>query len=451
MRKFLVLTLFAIFSFTLVAYAPATIEEAPQDATRSHHGGDDIVDVAVADGRFTTLVAALEAAELVEALQGEGPFTVFAPTDDAFAALPEGAVEGLLADPVALANVLLYHVAEGKVMAADVVELDGEKVETLSNESFMVKADDMGVMVNDANVIITDIEASNGVIHVIDSVILPPSMTDTIVEIAVADGRFTTLAAALEAAELVEALQGEGPFTVFAPTDDAFAALPEGSLEALLADPAALANVLLYHVVEGKVMAADVAELDGEKVATLSNEDIEVKADDMGVMINDANVIITDIEGTNGVIHVIDSVILPPSMTKTIVEIAVEDGRFTTLAAALEAAELVEALQGEGPFTVFAPTDDAFAALPDGALDDLLADPAALANVLLYHVVDGKVMAADVLEMDGVDVETLSGESVSVAVDADKNEVSINDALVIITDIEGTNGVIHVIDSVLLP
>lgn len=283
----------------------------------------------------------------------------------------------------------------------------------------------------------------------------------TIVDIAVEDGRFTTLVQALQSAGLVETLQGEGPFTVFAPTDDAFAALPEGALENLLADEAALQNVLLYHVVEGSVLAADVVGLDGQSVETLSGEPIQISVEGDAVMINNAQVVITDIEASNGVIHVIDSVLLPPSMEqgdtgeemmteeKTIVDIAVEDGRFTTLVTALQEAGLVETLQGEGPFTVFAPTDEAFAALPEGALDGLLADKEALTNVLLYHVLDGRVMAADVLNLDGQEVETLSGDSITITIDGES--VMVNDSQVIIPDIEASNGVIHVIDAVLIP
>jgi uncharacterized surface protein with fasciclin (FAS1) repeats len=424
------------------------------------------VDIAVEDGRFTTLVAALEAADLVGALQGEGPFTVFAPTDDAFAALPEGALDGLLADTDALSNVLLYHVVNGKVMAADVVGLDGQEVATLSGESVIVTLDGENVMINESTVIITDIEGSNGVIHVVDAVILPPAddmadaeMDQTIVDIAVEDGRFTTLVTALQAADLVEALQGEGPFTVFAPTDEAFAALPEGALDGLLADTDALSNVLLYHVVDGKVMAADVVGLDGQDVATLSGETVAVMLDGENVVINESTVIITDIEASNGVIHVVDAVILPPAddmadaemeeMDQTIVDIAVSDENFSTLVTALDAAGLVEALQGEGPFTVFAPTNDAFDALPEGALDALLVDTEALADVLLYHVADGKAMAADVVELDGQKVETLLGQYLDIMIDGDA--VMVDDAKVTVADIEASNGVIHVIDVVLLP
>jgi uncharacterized surface protein with fasciclin (FAS1) repeats len=133
----------------------------------------DIVDIAVEDGRFTTLVAAVTAADLVDTLKGEGPFTVFAPTDDAFAKLPEGTVEALLNDIPALTDILLYHVVPGKVMAADVVNLSS--ADTALGKPLAIKVEDGNVMINDAQVIITDIEASNGVIHVIDTVLLPPA------------------------------------------------------------------------------------------------------------------------------------------------------------------------------------------------------------------------------------------------------------------------------------
>jgi uncharacterized surface protein with fasciclin (FAS1) repeats len=175
------------------------------------------------------------------------------------------------------------------------------------------------VYINEAKVIITDIETSNGVIHVIDAVLLPPAdeaamgEKNTIVDIAVADGRFTTLVAALKAADLVETLSGAGPFTVFAPTDDAFAALPAGTLDTLLLPESkqALTDILLYHVVSGKVMAADVVTL--TSAPTVLGKDVTITVKDGKVFLNDTvEVIITDIEASNGVIHVIDAVLLPP-------------------------------------------------------------------------------------------------------------------------------------------
>ena len=410
----------------------------------------DIVDTAVADGRFTTLVTAIQAAGLVDALKADGPLTVFAPTDDAFAALPAGTVDSLLKPEniEQLKSILLYHVVDGKVMAADVAGLTSAT--TLLGKDLAVKVDMGNVYINDSKVIVTDIETSNGVIHAIDAVLLPPTDLMDIVDTAVADGRFTTLVTAVQAAGLVDALKGEGPLTVFAPTDDAFAALPEGTVESLLQPEniEQLKSILLYHVVEGKVMAADVAGL--TLAPTLLGKDVAVKVDMGNVYINDSKVILTDIETSNGVIHVIDAVLLPPADMMDIVDTAVADGRFTTLATALEKAGLIETLKGEGPFTVFAPTDEAFAKLPTGTIENLLKaeNLEQLKNILLYHVVSGKVMAADVVTLTSAD--TVLGTPISIKVD--NGTVYLNDTVkVIITDVEASNGVIHVIDAVLIP
>lgn len=162
MKKILVLVSLAT-AFILISCTTTDKAMAPSP---------DIVSIAAEDGRFETLVAALQASGLDEALMGEGPFTVFAPTDDAFAKLPEGTVEALLEDIPALKNILLYHVVSGKVMAEQAVTLD--KAGTLNEQEFMISSGENGVYVNDSKVIITDIEASNGVIHVIDAVLLPP-------------------------------------------------------------------------------------------------------------------------------------------------------------------------------------------------------------------------------------------------------------------------------------
>ena len=162
-------------SVILITLMTAVNATAVFAATPAQQTDQTVVDIAVADGRFTTLVAALQAAGLVDTLNGEGPFTVFAPTDDAFAALPEGTVDALLADIPTLTNILLYHVVPGKALAADVVNLPS--ADTVLGEAVKISVDGGTVKVNDAQVIITDIEASNGVIHVIDAVLLPPEMT----------------------------------------------------------------------------------------------------------------------------------------------------------------------------------------------------------------------------------------------------------------------------------
>ena len=315
MKPFSYLSILLVAILALAACAPqATPVPTAEPTAIPEPELSDIVDTAVADGRFTTLAAALGAADLVDTLKSEGPFTVFAPTDDAFAKLPEGTVESLLLPEnlEQLKSILLYHVVSGKVMASDVVTLTS--ADTVLGEAVTIKVEDGKVYLNDTvEVIITDVEASNGVIHVIDSVLLPPAKLSDIGDTAGADGRFTTLAAALGAAELVDTLKGEGPFTVFAPTDDAFAKLPEGTVETLLLPENLdqLKSILLYHVVGGKIMASDVVTL--TSADTVLGEAVTIKVEDGKVYLNDTvEVIITDVEASNGVIHVIDAVLLPP-------------------------------------------------------------------------------------------------------------------------------------------
>ena len=269
------------------------------------------MDVAVKDGRFTTLVAALKAANLDKTLAGTGPFTVFAPTDAAFAKLPAGTVDALLKDIPALTKILLYHVVAGRVAAADVVKVTSAA--TVNGLPVMVKVSGSKVMINEATVQITDIAASNGLIHVVDTVLLPPS--GDIVDVAVANGGFKTLAAALQAAGLVATLKGPGPFTVFAPTDAAFAKLPAGTLDALLKDIPRLTAILTYHVVSGRVYAADVVKL--SSAATVQGSSISIAVSMGAVKLNGSSTVVaTDILTTNGVIHVIDTVILPPAQVR---------------------------------------------------------------------------------------------------------------------------------------
>lgn len=270
----------------------------------------NIVETAIAAGNFQTLAAAVTAAGLADDLQGEGPFTVFAPTDEAFAKLPAGTVESLLQEEnlETLKGILLYHVVSGEVKAEQVVDLNGAI--TLNGQRVDINTED-GVKVDGASVVTTDIMCSNGVIHVIDSVILPAS--GTIPEVATEAGQFETLLAAAQAAGLVEALSGEGPLTVFAPTDDAFAKLPEGTVASLLRpeNRDQLAEILKYHVVSGRVYSEAVVELD--QATTLLGSDVAISVEDGKVMVNNSQVIATDIDASNGVIHVIDTVLMPPA------------------------------------------------------------------------------------------------------------------------------------------
>ena len=404
-----------------------------------------VVDIVVNSEAHTTLETAVVAAGLVETLSGEGPFTVFAPTDDAFAALPAGTLDAVLADMDLLTAILTYHVAGGTALSTDLS--DGMMVTTLNGADVTVTINADGVFINDAQVTVADVVADNGVVHVIDAVLLPPAPpTNTVVDIIVNSESHTVLETAVVAAGLVETLSGEGPFTVFAPTDDAFAALPAGTIEAVLADIDLLTAILTYHVVGGTALSTDLS--DGMMVTTLNGADVTVTINADGVFINDAQVIVADLIADNGVVHVIDAVLLPPAPeTNTVVDIIVNSESHTVLETAVVAAGLVETLSGEGPFTVFAPTDDAFAALPEGTLDAVLADIDVLTAILTYHVVGGTALSTDL--SDGMMVTTLNGADVTVTINADG--VFINDAQVIVADLIADNGVVHVIDAVLLP
>ena len=407
----------------------------------------DIAMTAMATGIHSSLVAALSKADLVTTLQGDGPFTVFAPTDQAFTDAGID-LDSFTTDEeiAALADILLYHVYSGAVNAADVT--DGLTVTMVNGDdaSFTVTAD--AVMVGDATVTLADVPASNGVIHVIDTVLMPPAdLVNDIPTIASGTGVHTALVAALSKADLVTTLQGVGPFTVFAPTDQAFTDAGI-DLDAFTTDEdiAVLADILLYHVYSVPVMADMVT--DGMVVTMVNGDDASFTVADGTVIVGDATVTAADVIASNGVIHVIDKVLMPPVELVDIPSIAVGTGVHDSLVAALTKANLVTTLQGDGPFTVFAPTDQAFT---DAGidLDSFTTDEeiATLADILLFHVYSGAVNAADVT--DGLTVTMVNGDDASFTVS--DGTVMVGDATVTIADVMASNGVVHVIDKVLMP
>ncbi|MDB2576210.1 fasciclin domain-containing protein [bacterium] len=312
---------FALTGFALAAasFASTGSDDAPCSQTCSStpraalasNAVDDIVTTAVKAGSFNTLAAALKSAELIGALQGEGPFTVFAPTDAAFAKLPKGTVESLLEEKNrgALTGILTYHVVAGDVRSKQIVKDELTTATTLNGQRLDIVIDEGTVTIDGATVVTADIVCSNGVIHVIDTVMLPQSKN--LAEVATAAGSFGTLLAAAKAAGLVDALTKGGPFTVFAPTDEAFAKLPEGTVATLLKpeNKAQLAAILKHHIVSGRVYADQAAKLD--KAPTIGGTELAIAINKAGAKIGNANIVATDIEASNGVIHVIDTVLLP--------------------------------------------------------------------------------------------------------------------------------------------
>ena len=309
MKKIIRSLLFvSLLSVSLVSCKEDDADEVQLTQTENQTP-EDVTAIAIASPDHTILVQALTAAGLVETLQGDGPFTVFAPTDDAFvAALGTLGLskDELFADKDLLTDILLHHVVSGTVLSTDLV--NGE-VATLNPDGADVTVDiSNDVMIDNAKVTAADLIAENGVVHVIDAVLVPSY--DDVTEIAINSDVHTILVEALKKADLVTTLQGEGPFTVFAPTDDAFAALlaSNASWDSLDDIPAAtLKSVLLNHVVSGKVLSTDLTNGD---VTTLSPGSVTVDLSD-GVKIDEANVTAADIEAGNGVVHVIDAGLVP--------------------------------------------------------------------------------------------------------------------------------------------
>ncbi|MBK7696309.1 MAG: fasciclin domain-containing protein [Saprospiraceae bacterium] len=399
-----------------------------------------VVDIIVASPDHNTLEAAIGAAGLAPTLQGAGPFTVFAPTDAAFAALPPGTVEALLKDPQgALTQILLYHVVGANALSSGLT--NGQFIKTINGKSVNVLINKDGVFINNAKVTVADVLADNGVVHVLDAVLLPPA---TVADVIVNSPIHNTLEAAAGAAGLVPTLQGAGPFTIFAPTDDAFAALPPGTVEALLKDPqGALTQILLYHAVGANALSTGLTN--GQFIKTINGKSVNVLINKDGVFINNAKVTVADVLADNGVVHVLDAVLLPPA---TVADVIVNSPIHNTLEAAAGAAGLVPTLQGAGPFTIFAPTDDAFAALPPGTVEALLKDPqGALTQILLYHAVGANALSSGLT--NGQFIKTINGKSVNVLIN--KDGVFINNAKVTVADVLADNGVVHVVDAVLLP
>ena len=403
-----------------------------------------VADVAIGSSAHTTLVAAVIEARLLPALTD--PFselTVFAPTNDAFSAALTAlglTAPELLASPD-LQDILLYHVIGSEVLSTDLSNgLIAAPLNTAN--TLKVTIDGTNVFVNQAQVVGADLQAENGVVHVLGAVVLP---NQTVADVAIGSPAHTTLVAAVIQARLLPALTD--PFsqlTVFAPTNDAFdAALTALGLTApqLLGSPI-LQSILLYHVIGSEVLSTDLSN--GLIAAPLNTTNtLKVTIDGTNVFVNQAEVIGADLQASNGVVHVLDQVVLP---AETVADIAIGSPAHTTLVAAVIEARLLPLLTDPfSEFTVFAPTNTAFNNLATSlglTLNEILALPN-LAEILAYHVVSGTVLSTDLTA--GL-VPTLSGDDVIVSL---TGGVKINDANVTTADLTSDNGVVHVLDKVI--
>ena len=482
-KKFL--SYIAIAAFALVAFTSCEDDEVTPDPAEDL---DNIVSIAQATPSLSTLVEALRLyPDIVSALSTDGSFTVFAPTNDAFASLlgviGQSDLENIPED--VLERVLKYHVIAGAALYSTDL-MDGQEAATFlsPDDKITVGIDGMSVNINGAMVTTADVVASNGIVHIIDAVLVPAqemSIVNTIVEPAYFNKDFSMLTAAVVKAELLTALiDKEANYTLFAPDNAAFAKAGITSIEGFSKED--LTPILTYHVIDGEVFGDGLPET-GSAVTTLGG-DFYLSINNNGAYINGTSMITTatvaggPLDYDNGVVHTIDMVLVPA--TGDIVSIAVaasqssEGAEFGQLVAALTAVEndgstdpLVSILSGQGPFTVFAPTDAAFQSLYAlaGVADfNALVDAVGIGTieaVLKYHVIPGNVFSSDIPNaLDGnpsVELSPLAGGKFTLNSDLTISDtdgalgIGTSDASIINTDIFGTNGVIHVIDEVILP
>ncbi|WP_197076715.1 fasciclin domain-containing protein [Hymenobacter terrenus] len=449
----------------------------------------NIVQVAQANPDFTALVAAVTKADLATTLSGTGPFTVFAPTNAAFAKLPDpfktATSIAAITDPTQIAtlkDILLYHVLAGNKKAADLNTGPQTTLKAAGSTTNVINLTKTGstITINGSSTVRTaDVAASNGTIHAIDNVLIAGSSTSgpgNIVQVAQGNSDFATLVAAVTKADLGTTLSGAGPFTVFAPTNAAFTELPDPfktatSIAAITdaAQIATLRNILLYHVLAGNKKAADFpsgpsAQLTAKPASATGVNDNTVYASKTGsaITLNGTTSVVTaDVAASNGTIHAINKVLIPP--TRKISEIVVaattaSPAQFTVLLAALQrtaAADLLKAADdASSNLTVFAPTDAAFQALlAQLGFTSLNQVPDTdLVNILKLHIVGSRAFSSDltngpVTTLGGPVTVGVSGTSVTVRGAGNGT----NNANVVIANQLANNGVVHVIDRVLRP
>ncbi len=528
----------AISSLTVASgvFAATSVQaqEEPSEASAERSelsmspAGKNVVQKLVKAGQYATLVSAVTQAGLADTLATTQGITVFAPTDAAFAKIPPADLQALIADKEKLKSVLTYHVSPRLLRENQLAQRGNAPTLYGANIAVTGTPEDLALNGN-VSLTLGDIRATNGIIHSIDTVLTPPALPKDVVATAIAAGSFNTLVAAVQAAGLEQTLRTTQNITVFAPTDAAFAKIPKATLDAILADKALLTKILTYHVSGRVITAEQILNAGSGTIRTLAGERIRFVAKDGKVVLNETVMVTaTNIKASNGIIHVLDAVLIPPSVAnaptttvsptsstvpptttaapattavptipttvppttapptttpptttpqttvppttvvpttvapipttttkptapvgaKDIVDTAIGAGGFTTLVAAVQAAGLESTLRTAKGITVFAPTDAAFAKLGDASIKALLADPKALGTILKYHVLPITLTSKQIVDQHFGVVKTLQGQSIFYHV---RNGAIIlnNQVTVTVRDIPASNGIIHVIDTVL--
>lgn len=444
------ITGFACLAVGLSLFAPQKAEAQfrwRQSASRTQN----LVERLAGLEQYSTLVTAVTEAGLVDALAEIDQATIFAPTNAAFAKIPAENLAAILADQDALTNLLTYHVVPGQRLSS--YRLGNRTLTALNEGSLDVKTTrhrsfwwfSSTVKVNDSTVVQANIGATNGIIHGIDTVLDPGFVAPkSILELAAENENLSTLATLVQSAGLGRALDSDRlELTVFAPTNEAFSKLPAAVLEVVQNDRELLRFVLKNHIVRGSVQST---ELETGTVRTVARTDLDVVVGEDAITVGPATVVGADVLASNGIVHVIDEVLVP-EILDTLVGVIESRDELATFKVALDASGFTPLFAQESRFwkwTIFAPNNEAFAAIPADALGALLEDKRALRRVLLRHVAFGQITSADLT--DGGVVRTIGGR---LAVDFSDAGVSFNGSPLVEADLKASNGVIHIVGGVI--
>lgn len=468
--KFRILTLLVLLFVAVPTFAQrrSIVEQAQADA-----------------GSFGLFAELVEIAGLTDVLNGDGPYTALMPTNDAINFTLESVgvtKDDLVADPTLVKTILQYHILDGKFLAADITTAYGADSDgvleliTLGGEILTLQVQTDGTIVlggQGISVFLPDITVENGVIHAISGVLLPPSLVDeegratfrdleTIADLLSGAPEFSTLVSAVTENGLLDTLAGDAPYTVFAPTNDAFV-LALGDI------PADTLSVLQMHIVPGRMTVEELGNqlaVNGRDVGileTLGGTTITYQLSEDGTVILNGQGILTfttDVLVDNGVIHYIGSVMLP-QREETVAEFISTSTDFTILESALEATNMTSSMEGDGPFTVFAPTDDAFTDLADRlniTMDELLSDTDALTTILQFHVLNGNFSTSDIVTAFGaqddnvLELSTLGGEELTLQATDESTLILNGQGIdVFLPDVVVTNGLIQGTSGVMIP
>jgi uncharacterized surface protein with fasciclin (FAS1) repeats len=418
---------------------------------------ENIPDTLAADPDFSTLSQLLASSGLDEALAGPGPLTLFAPANDAFAAFDPTQLAEIQADPDTLAKVLTYHVVAEKV-ALTTSSLTAGPLTMLDGQTTLVSGTGSSLRINTAAIVTPDVEASNGIIQGIDALLVPPDLvldqqpTQNLVELLAASPDYSTYTQLVAEAGLTSQLNQAGPFTLFAPDNAAFAAVDQAKLAKVREDPTQLRSLVQYTIAGGSFPTAQLE--DGASIPTEQGGSVQISVDGSTYKVDDATIIDPDNLATNGVLHGLNQVIVPPGTeidltpapTQNVVQIIGSQPAYSTLSSLLATAGLTDLLSQTGPYTVFGPNNDAFAALPADTLAYLQSNVPLLRQVLAYHVVLANLPTED---LQPGTLNSLEGSTLNITVEGTTYRV--NGAIIVEPDLLATNGVVQGIDQVLVP